>query len=224
MRTSLRARRALWAAAAGAALCVMPLARATMLHPTGFANGDQVFSVTAPSANNVPTGAFKGTWNGTPIVFFCFELTQYFSFGNTYTDYTASNPSGATFTLLSRLFTEGFAHALDSTQNSAAFQLAVWEIEYETGSPTDLRAGSFHVLSDNGHTATVNAANYLLTHLPSTGLYSITLLHSPDYQDFIYGTSTLRQAPEPSPLPLVGIGLAAMIFVTLRRRGWQRRT
>jgi hypothetical protein len=65
--------------------------------------------------------------------------------------------------LLGELFTEGFAHALDSPTNSAAFQLAVWEIRYETGSPTDPRAGSFHVLSDNGHTTTVDAANYLLT-------------------------------------------------------------
>jgi hypothetical protein len=161
-------RRALCAVAAGTALCVAPLARATHLHPTGLANGDEIFNVKIPSANNVPTGAFKGTWNGTPIVFFCFELTQFFSFGPTYTDYTASNPSNPTFTLLGELFTERFAHALDSPANSAAFQLAVWEIRYETGSPTDLRAGSFHVLSDNGHTATVDAANYLLTHLPRT--------------------------------------------------------
>jgi hypothetical protein len=222
MRIPLLAHRALLGAAAGAALYAMPLAQADSLHTIGFANGSETFSLTAPSANNVRTGAFSGTWNGTPIVFFCFQLNQYFNFGTTYTDYTASNPSGPTFTLLSELFTEGFAQALDSTDNSAAFQLAVWEILYENGSPTDLRDGSFRVLSDNGNTPTVDAANYLLTHLPSTGLYSITLLYSQAHQDFIFGTLSLREAPEPSPLPLVGIGLAAMIFVTLRRRGWQR--
>jgi hypothetical protein len=223
MRIPLLVRRAVLAATAGAALCAVPVAHADSLHTIGFANGSEIFSVTAPSANNVQTGAFSGTWNGSPIVFFCFELTQYFSFGNTYYDYTASNPSGPTFTLLSELFTEGFAHALDSPDNSAAFQLAIWEILYENTSPTDLRGGSFHVLSDNGHTATVNEANYLLTHLPSTGLYAITLLDSPEHQNFIFGTLSLRQVPEPSPLPLVGIGLAAMILVALRRRGWQRR-
>ena len=222
MRIRLLARRAVLTAAAGAALCAMPAAHADVLHTIGFANGSETFSVTAPSVNNVPTGAFSGTWNGQPIVFFCFELTQFFNFGNNYTDYTASNPSGPQFTLLSELFTEGFAHAIDSPDNSAAFQLAVWEILEETGSPTDLRAGTFHVLSDNGHTATVDAANYLLTHLPGTGLYTITLLHSPDHQDFIYGTVTLREAPEPSPLSLAAIGLAGMILVTLRRRGRQR--
>jgi hypothetical protein len=63
------------------------------------------------------------------------------------------------------MFTEGFAHALDSPDNSAAFQLTIWEIFLESGSPTDLRGGSFHVLGDNGHSPTVNAANYLLTHV-----------------------------------------------------------
>lgn len=223
MRIPLLARRAVLVAAAGAALFAMPLAQADSLQTIGFANGSETFSLTAPSANNVRTGAFSGTWNGTSIVFFCFQLTQYFSFGTTYTDYTASNPSNPKFTLLSELFTEGFAQALDSMDNSAAFQLAVWEILYESGSPTDLRSGSFRTLSDNGYSATVDAANYLLTHLPSTGLYTITLLSSPAHQDFIFGTLSLREVPEPSPLPLVGIGLAAMIFVTLRRRGGQRR-
>jgi len=221
MRIPLLARRSIVAAAAGAALCAMPVARADLLHTIGFANGYETFSVTAPSANNVPTGAFSGIWNGQPIVFFCAELTQYFSFGNNYTDYTASNPSGPTFTLLSELFTEGFAHALDSPDNSAAFQLAVWEIFFESGSPTDLRGGSFHVLSDNGHSPTVDAANYLLTHLPSTGLYTITFLDSPAHQNFVFGTLNLREAPEPSPLSLVGIALTAMIFRVTR--GWRRR-
>jgi hypothetical protein len=79
------------------------------------------------------------------------------------------------------------------------------------------------VLSDNGHSPTVDAANYLLTHFPSTGLYTITLLDSPAHQNFIFGTLNLHEAPEPSPLVLLGIGLAAMIFlVTLPRRGRQR--
>src|SRR5262249_39270873 len=189
MRIASIARYAMLAVAAGVGLCGMP-AKATTLVGSGYANGSETFSMTSPPANNVGTGAFEGTLDGSPFVFFCFELTQYFSFGVTYTDYTESQPSSPTFTLLSELFTEGFAHALDSTDNSAAFQLAIWEIEYEGGSPTDLRTGTFHVLSDNGHTATVNAANYLLTHLPSTGLYTITLLHSPDHQDFIFGSGT----------------------------------
>jgi hypothetical protein len=125
--------------------------------------------------------------------------------------------------LLSELFTEGFAHALDSPASSAALELAIWEILDENGSPNDLRGGSFHVLSDNGNTAPVSAANYPLTQLPSTGSYTITLLHSAENQDFVFGTDLTRDAPEPSPRPLAGIRFIAMIVVTLRRPGWQRR-
>ena len=212
MRVASIARYAMLAAAAGVGLCAMP-AKATTLYGSGFANGYETFSVTAPSASGVPTGAFEGTLDGSPFVFFCVELTQYFNFGVTYTDYTESQPSDSTFTLLSELFTEGFAHALDSTDNSAAFQLAIWEIRYEGGSPTDLRNGTFQVLSDNGHTPTVDGANYLLTHLPSTGLYTITLLHSPDHQDFVFGSLTQRDAPEPLSIFLVGVALGAMALV-----------
>jgi hypothetical protein len=80
------------------------------------------------------------------------------------------------------------------------------------------------LLSNNGATATITAANYFLTHLPSTGSYTITLLHSAQIQVFIFGTDLTRDAPEPSPPSLAGIGFIAMIFVTLRRPGWQRRT
>jgi hypothetical protein len=222
MTIPLLVRRAAWAAVAGAALCATPLARADLV-TGGFANGYETFSVTAPAANNVPTGGFTGVWDGTPIIFFCFELTQYFSPGTTYTDYTASNPSSPQFMLLGELFTEAFAHATDTPDNSAAFQLAIWEILYENTTPTDLRSGGFHVLSDNGHTLTVNQANFLLTHLPSTSTYTITELYSREHQNFIFGTPTSHETPEPSPLPLLGIGLGAIVLVAARRRALRRR-
>jgi len=207
--------RALLGASACCALCVAPVAQADLIG-TDFAKGSQTFDVTAPTATNVPTGAFTGTYNGHPIIFFCFELTQYFSFGVSYPGYSAVNPSNAQFDLLSRLFTEAFAHALDSTQNSAAFQLAVWEILYDP-SPTSLTSGAFHVTDDHGNSATVTAATNLLNNLPATGTYTITWLQSADNQDFIFGTQTLREAPEPSMLFLAGFGVAAMVLM-LRRR------
>src|SRR5215470_4101821 len=108
--------RALLGASACCALCVAPVAQADLIG-TDFAKGSQTFDVTAPTANNVPTGAFTGFFNGQPITFFCFELTQYFQFGVSYPDYSASNPSNAQFDLLSRLFSEAFEHVLDSTLN-----------------------------------------------------------------------------------------------------------
>jgi hypothetical protein len=210
------------ALAAGAALCVAPLALATSvtLAPSGFANGSEQFNVSVPTVvdpNPLSTGAFTGTIDGNlpPIVFFCFELTQSFSFGSTYT-YDDSVQSGGKFTTLSELFTEAFATSTASTLNSAAFQLAVWEILEET-TPGSLSPGvsqgSFYVTNDHGNTTTVAAANALIAGLPNTPLYTIHLLHSDTNQDFIYGTPPLLlEAPEPASLLLIGAALAAMLF------------
>jgi hypothetical protein len=215
-------RRVLMALAAGTALCVAPLALATSvtLAPSGFANGSEQFNVSVPTVvdpNPLSTGAFTGTIDGNlpPIVFFCFELTQSFSFGSTYT-YDDSVQSGGKFTTLSELFTEAFATSTASTLNSAAFQLAVWEILEET-TPGSLSPGvsqgSFYVTNDHGNTTTVAAANALIAGLPNTPLYTIHLLHSDTNQDFIYGTPPLLlEAPEPASLLLIGAALAAMLF------------
>src|SRR6476620_11467332 len=118
------ARHALLALVAGAALCSGPIATANpvTLIPTGFAAGSESLDVTGEPCSPVSAGAFAGTLEGNPIVFFCFELTQTFSFGATYT-YDDSIPSGPKFTALSELFTEGFGTALSSADFSVGFQL-----------------------------------------------------------------------------------------------------
>ena len=226
MRIQSLVRRVLLVLAAGTALCVAPLALATAvtLVPSGFANGSEAFNVNVPTIvdpSALSTGAFTGTLDGNPIVFFCFELTQSFGFGNSYT-YDDSIQSGGKYTTLSELFTEGFATSTASTLNSAAFQLAIWEILEET-TPLSLspgvNQGSFYVTNDHGNTTTVAAANALIAGLPSTGLYTIHLLHNDNNQDFIYGTLPLHQeVPEPTPLLLIGAALAAMLFA-LRQVG-----
>ncbi len=122
-------------------------------------------------------GGFVGTWNGDPLQFWCAELTQTFSFNHLPAyDYTASIPNNATFTMLGQLFHEGYATALDSAKNSAAFQLAIWEILYD--GDLDLSAGDFRVTNANGHADTVQAAQDLLTNLhnspTTTTSYSCT--------------------------------------------------
>jgi hypothetical protein len=143
-------------------------------------------------------------------VFFCFELTQTFSFGTTYT-YDDSIPSGPKFTALSELFTEGFGTALSSADFSVGFQLAVWEILQET-TPASVSTGngSFYVTNDHGNTGAVTRANDLLAGLPATGLYTIHLLTNDNHQDFVYGTLPLRQVPEPAPLMLMGAAMIAL--------------
>lgn len=225
------ARRGVAALAAGTVLGFGSAAMAgpVTLIPSGFAKGSQPFNVSVPTIvdpNPLATGAFAGTLDGNPIVFFCYELLQSFSFGTPYT-YDDSVQTGGKYTTLSELFTEGFATSTASTQNSAAFQLAIWEILEET-TPQSLspgvNQGTFYVTNDHGNTATVTAANALIAGLPAIGLYEIHLLHSDTNQDFIYGTPIppLQQVPEPAPLLLFAIALAAMLFglrSASRRRG-----
>ena len=205
----------------------LAFANPVTLHPTGFANGYESFNVSVPTVvdpNAVPTGAFTGTIDPSPdpITFFCFELTQSFGFGSPYT-YDDSVQSGGKFDTLSELFTEAFATSTSSTLNSAAFQLAVWEILEET-TPVSLSPGgtqgTFYVTNDHGNTTTVAAANALIAGLPASGVYTIHLLHNESNQDFVYGvpTITLRKVPEPGPLSLVAVALIAL-FAVRRRAG-----
>jgi hypothetical protein len=76
--------------------------------------------------------------------------------------------------------------------SSAAFQLAVWEIVYENVSGFNLLSNAFHVTDDNGNAAAVAQANILLANMPALSLYTVTLLHSEDEQDFIFATQRHR--------------------------------
>ena len=219
-------RRALLALAAGTALCTVPPALATTvtLTPTGFANGYELFNVSVPTIldpSAVDAGGFAGTLDTTnPIVFFCFELTQSFGFGPSYT-YDDEIETGGKYTMLSELFTEAFSTSTASTLNSVAFQLAVWEILEEPSTPDSLSPGltqgNFYVTNDHGNTTTVAAANALIAGLPSTGLYTIHLLDNESSQNFVYGTLPLRQeVPEPAPLMLIAAAMIALF--AMRRR------
>ena len=112
MRLSAGLRNTLFAIAACISGTAATTAQADFV-PMGFAAGSQQFGLSiggSPSA-----GGYQGTWNGAPIVFWCVELTQTFSFGGHY----AYTPSWATNSLLSKLFTEAIASALSDASNSA---------------------------------------------------------------------------------------------------------
>jgi hypothetical protein len=221
----LSIRRLVLAAAASAALCLGATAHADPLVGNGWAApapGYAQFNVTVNNpavAYGGPAGGFIGLFGGNPILFWCYELTQSFGFGVNY-DYSATTIADPANAALSELFTEvgGPQNAVQSVLNSTAFQLAVWEIRYESAGPYDLSAGNFRV-TDNPTPAAVTLAQHWLDNLPSIQAYTITLLHNDSAQDFVTATPKppRQQVPEPSPLPLLALGLVAM---TLTMRRW----
>src|SRR4030095_10221910 len=127
----LAIKRAISGLAVCAGLVFSPAALADF-HTTGYAVGSQQFGLSmggSPSA-----GGFAGTWDGDPIIFWCVELTQYFSFGANYV-YSPSLPNNATFTLLGKLFTEAYGSALSAEMHLGAVQLAVLEHIFVRGGP-----------------------------------------------------------------------------------------
>jgi hypothetical protein len=221
------ARRGLLSLIAVMGLGVAQLAFATpvTLHTIGFAKPSESFDFTGEPFSPVQTGGFTGSIDGdlTQFTFFCFDLGHFFSPGNTYL-YDDSVVTGGKYDELSRLFTEGFSTATSTSDFSAGFQLAVWEILMQT-TPDDVSApdGSFYVTNDHGNTGAVTRANTLLAGLSSSSPdFTIHLLHSldtnPQHQDFVYGQVgiNLLKVPEPGPLALVAIGLIAML--AMRRR------
>lgn len=198
------------AAVAGTALALLgaPAAHANLI-PTGFAVGAQTFSLS--TGQSVQAGAFAGTFNGNSIVFWCAELEQNFSFGNNYT-YTSSLPDNGTFTALGQLFSAAFGGALTDATHSAAFQLAIWEVIYDSDRNLS-GAGGFRVTG--GNSATVALAQSWLNSMSNyTDTYDIYLLSNGQHQNFI-----TTRVPEPITLLLFGTALLAMVLVT-RRRGF----
>ncbi|NDP43461.1 MAG: PEP-CTERM sorting domain-containing protein [Aromatoleum sp.] len=226
-------RSSLLAAAASAALCLAPPTQAGTLIATGYqVPGPLDFNINSPvRTGSVNAGAFAGTFDAVPIVFWCIQLNEYFSFGTTYNNYTSTLQNIPYFDKLGQLYNEAYAGATNNVTNSAAFQLAVWNIVYDSDSTVDsgLFSATGNTLAD---TNAINQANTWLAALSGfPDNFDTFWLRSDattcpagaqceNNQDFVTGVKTSRfDAPEPTPLLLIGAALVAMMVATRRREG-----
>lgn len=211
MKTTVAAVRTTLGAVACAALFAAPGAGAHALIATGWYQGHQGVDVASPAWGG-QAGGFVGTWDGNPIQFWCYELTQSFSFNVSYPDYTVGVP--ASEALLSKLFQEAYALVVDA-QTSAAFQLAIWEIRYDPAN-LDLFGGAFQ--TNRVANATDLLAQQWLAGLGNfQDLGDVSLLQSREHQDFIVRKPPGELLPEPGSAALVGTALIALVFATRRR-------
>jgi len=211
------------ALAAACALAAALPAHADSVTFPGFAHGSESvsYSLGAPNAvvsGSGPAGGFLTVLNGGPTFeTYCVDLYQHIAFGDPpYTEYSAPGTShvfanGNAYTDLARLYAT--AGVVADSVHEAAFQIAVWEIAYETTGSYDLGAGS--ATFSGGSAASSGAltlASGWLASLASSGP-AIQVLESREHQDLIYAP-----VPEPESYALLMAGLATVGFVARRRK------
>lgn len=191
---------------------------------SGFANGYESVDITL-SAPNAPktimadAGGFKGSLNGgTSFTSYCVDIYQSIGFNTTYTDYSVMAGSAASFanshaaTDIGRLFSEG--HVVNNAETSAAMQIAIWEIAYETSGVYNLATGSAEFTGGSAASSGALAlASSWLSSLPAVSTFGVTALASPREQDQVIAAPV----PEPTTYAMLLGGLLCMGFVARRR-------
>lgn len=149
---------------------------------------------------------------------FCVDLLQYISNGNN-TYATSSTPAtfpDARTANLKKLFETGYK-GLDLTNaaKSAGFQLAVWEIAFESGGTYDIFSGNFKSNLGPGNAA-ANFAKTLLDNLngAKTQSYQLTFFTSAGNQDVV----TVSEVPVPAAGLMLLAGLGGLAALRRKRK------
>ena len=206
----------------------------------GFANGSKTvhYALSSPNvtkSGNASAGGLATTLNGGPsFTSYCVDLYETIVFSDpAYANYHLVDGSLHAFANgdadadIGKLFSAG--HALNNATAQAAFQIAIWEISYETASVYNLASGSAQF--SGGTAATSGALTLAGTWLSQLGSVTNTMNvevlenfgavvgsrrnahYVPGHQDVVFAAPV----PEPSTYALMVAGLLSMGFIMRRR-------
>ena len=213
-------------AVAVAAAALSASAHADTVQFLGYAHGfvDINYQLIGSQATSGSTGAggFVTKLNGLDPTFttYCVDLYQYIGFNQPAFDGYVNIPASAhTFRNanagvdLARLFSSG--HVVNDALTEAAFQIAVWEITYETTGNYNVAAGDALFTGAGADTVTaLGLAENWLEHLGTGNGVNVRVLESGTYQDEVFATPV----PEPGTVSLSFAALGLMAGVMRRRR------
>jgi len=205
------------------------------LRLTGFAYGSASADLTLDSNGVIGVGELKGeiTRNGvtTSFLTYCTDIYQSVGFNTTYTYTQVANGASPGFStgqadLLGKLYTLA-GRDVDTTDESVAFQLAVWEIVNESNSGLNVQSGLFKLVAGAGSVsnAQITLANNWLTAVSDVNAvksFNAERLYSSVTQDFVVFTQvpnvSIQNVPEPASFGLVGLALLGLWGTRQARR------
>lgn len=212
-------------AAALCALGAVSSAHADDVTFLGFAHGSESVNYSLNSGAStigVAAGGFSTVLNGSAsFTSYCVDLAETIAFGTLYTHYVQAGASHVfansdAYADLGRLY--AVAGPVLDAAHEAAFQIAAWEIAYETAAGYGLDSGVARFSGGSAANSALGIASSWLTAVEgASGGPAVNVLERRGSQDVIYAP-----VPEPSTVALMLAGFAGMATMARRRKQQQR--